>query len=314
MDDYISLKEIYIYNSKLFKNKNFNNFIRNHKIQENDIVTKKHKILGIKKNWIKKNLPSFDLKLIEYKDIKLTHFYEVETTLKKYNFKTFNPIILNMDSSMVKYFIKEGKRTPYFTKKGLIKIEVLSNSIHDNIFNWIYELVNGQLQSQIDNLENIVEMINLKHPPIVKNINGELVLSNHIYDINKEDIIIDFKRINDLKKENNLNRKIEDYKCPLYSQLQYIFNKDIEEVKNNFQIQIKELKQEKVIQHLQQELDKEKSLKDQAITLTQSFIPMSAIREIKRSQSPSLCRQDDINCSLNTKTVSIGKLKPSKIQ
>lgn len=43
-----------------------------------------------------------------------------------------------------------------------------------------------------------------------------MVLLNYIYNIEKEDIIVDFKRIGDFKKEKNLNYIIEDYKCLLY--------------------------------------------------------------------------------------------------
>src|SRR5574344_1911152 len=127
MEDYITLNEIYIYNPKLFKVKNLKSFVKNHKIQENDMVLKGAKILGIKKNWVKKNIPSFNLKLEEfnYND----GFFEVIPTLEQYlpKIKTFNPITLNLDSTTVKYFIKEGERTPYFNKKGYMKIKILYN-------------------------------------------------------------------------------------------------------------------------------------------------------------------------------------------
>lgn len=316
MEDYITLDEIYIYNSKLFKTKNLKSFIKHHKIQENDMVTttsskSNNKILGIKKIWVKKNIPSFNLKLEELKN---DQFFEVISTLEKYipKTKTFNPANLNLDSTMVKYFAQEGKRVPYFTQKGYIKIKILFNDFDDLNYVWLSELINGKLQPHLDNLENILEMLNLKHAPILKNINGDLVLSNHIYNINKNDIIVDFKRVGNLKKEPNLKNVIEDYKCPLYSQLQINFNTELKEAENNFNIKLKELKQEKVIQHLQQELDKEKSLKDQVLSLTQSFIPMSTIGEIKPSPSPYI-NQNNHN-SPTLKTSGFGKLKPSKIQ
>ena len=309
MEDYITLSEIYIYNSKLFKTKNLKSFVRNHKIQENDMVKLKANKIGIKKNWLKKNLPSFNLKLLEISENKEIDFFEVLPTLEKYSCKIFNPITLNLDSTMVQYFIKEGKRTPYFTKKGLVKIMVLFNDIPEHTFNWMYELINGRMQSQIDNLTNVLEMVNLNHIPIVKNINGKMVLPNHTYTIDKDDIVVDFKRIGDLKKEKDLNVSIEDYKCPLFSQFQTNFKKGLDEAEHQFNLKIKELKQEKVIQHLQQELEKEKCLKDQAISLTQSFIPgfNTAIDngDIKPSPSPY---------NPPAKTISGGKLKPSKIQ
>ena len=123
MEDYITLDEIYIHDPKLFKTtKNLKSFVKNHKIQENDMVLKGAKILGIKKNWIKKYIPSFNLKLQEFDQ---GVFFEVLPTLEKYlpKIKTFNPITFNLDSTTVKYFIIEGKRIPYFTKKGYVKIE-----------------------------------------------------------------------------------------------------------------------------------------------------------------------------------------------
>lgn len=278
MEDYITLTELYIYNAKLFKNKNLKSFINHHKIQDDDMVKLKGSKIGIKKHWIKKNIPLFDLKLNDYTKsdqsyTKSDQFYEVSLVMEKYGYKTFNPVHLNMDSSMVKYFNKEGKRTPFFTFKGLIKIMVFFNDISSPIFEWLNELINGRLHNQINNLSNIIEMVNIPHIPVIKNINDEMIFSNHIYNVTTNDIIIDFKRIGDLKKESNLNKAIEDYKCPLYTQLQLQFKKDLEEVENNYNQKLKDLKQEKIISHLQLELEKEKSLKDQAISLTQSFIP-----------------------------------------
>ena len=307
MEDNINLNEIYIHDSKLFKAKNLKSFIKNHKIQEQDMVKLKGNKIGIKRNWIKKNIPSFNLKLEEMSDTESVNYFEVGPTLEKYGCKTFNPISLNLDSTTVKYFIKEDKRTPYFTRKGLIKIMVLFNALQENIFDWMYELNNGCLQSQTNNLLNVSEMVNLNHTPIVKQVGGDAVLSNHIYNVNNQDVIVDFKRIGDLKKEPNLKLVLEDYKCPLYSQLQLNFEKSLHEAEVNFNNRIKELKQEKVIQHLQQELDKEKSLKDQVLSLTQSFMPMSMINgDTKPSPSPYI--------SNNSPAKTLSKLKPSKIQ
>lgn len=311
MEDYITLNEIYVYNPTLFKTKNLKSFIKNYKVHENDIVKLKHNKVGIKKNWIKKNIPSFNLKLEEMSEEESFKYFEVSLTLEKYGCKTFNPINLNLDSTMIKYFLKENQRTAYLTHKGLIKIMILFNALPDNIFNWIRELTSGKLQSNVDNLGNIVEMANLNHIPIVKNVHDNIILSNHIYNINIDDIVIDFKRINDFKKESNLKLVINDYKCPLYSQLRENFQKGLEEAKKNFDNKLQELKQEGIIQHLQQELEKEKSLKDQALTLTQSFIP-SIINE-KNKQSPSPYVESHNSPVLKSST-NFGKLKPSKIQ
>jgi len=299
MEDYVTLQEIYIHDPKLFKTKNLRSFIKLHKIPDNDIVKLKS-TFGIKKSWFKKNLPAYNLKLTELNDIDSIDFFEVQSTLEKYNCKKFNPITLNFDSTMIKYFIVEGKRVPFFTRKGLIKIMVKFNAFQDNLFEWIYELVFGSLQSQINNLENVIETINLDHVPILKNINNNMVLSHHIYNIDQSDIILNFKKIADFKKEKNVNAVIEEYKCPLFTQLQNSYKKGIEEAKKDFNNQIKDLKQEKVIQNLKQELDKERCLKDQVLSLTQSFIP---INEVKHSPSP-------FKSSSNK---PVGFIKPSKI-
>jgi hypothetical protein len=240
------------------------------------MVTKGQKIIGIKTSWVKKNIPWFNLKLEEFVD---SNYFEVISTLEKYTpkVKTFNPISLNLDSTMVKYFSKDGERIPYFTKKGYMKIKVLFNDVEDEAIDWLYKLTDGELKSQIKNLENVREMVNLNHVPILKHVNGKLVFSDHIYNIDKDDIIIDFKRVGDLKKEYDRGdfQDIEGYKCPLYSQMQLNFQKALEDVEKNFENKINELKQEKVIQHLKQELDKEKSLKDQVLSLTQSILPLN---------------------------------------
>jgi hypothetical protein len=272
MESYVTLAEIYIFDAKLFKTKNLKSFIKNHKIQEIDIIKLKNSKLAIKQTWLKKNLPSFNLKLTEINEIQLSSFFEVQSILEKYKCKIFNPVNFNLDSTMVKYFIKDGKRTPYFNKKGLIKIMIHYNDLNENIFNWITELHNGSLQTEINNLNNIIEIVNLKHVPVIKNINGNMVLSE-CYSLSMEDVIVDFKRVDSLKKEPNLNHVIEQYKCPLYTQLQANYQKGLEEAERRFNDRVKELKQEKIIQHLEQELDKEKKLKDQMFSLTQSFVP-----------------------------------------
>ena len=312
MEDYVTLNEIYIHDSKLFKTKNLKSFVKNHKISENDMVMKGSKILGIKKNWIKKNIPSLNLKLEEFDNN--NYFFEVLPVLEKYipKIKNFNPTAFNLDTTTIKYFMKDGVRTPYFTRKGYVKIKIFFNDFDNHGYEWLYELMNGVFQSQISNLDNIKEMVALNHAPIVKVVDGNMMISNHVFDINKDDIVVDFKRVGELKKETNLKQVIEAYKCPLYSQLQTTFVKSLKEVEDSFNAKIKELTHERVIQHLQQELDKEKCLKDQVLSLTQSFIPMSVLNgEIKPSPSMSLCTSPFKSLDKNP---SFGKLKPSKIQ
>lgn len=319
MEDYITLVELYIYHSKLFKTKNLKGFIRTNKIQENDVVKLKAGKIGIKKTWIKKNIPSFNLKLREMKEEEEKDYFEVQSTLEKYGCKTFNPVNFNLDSTMVKFFLKEEnygeiqlKRKPYFTRKGLLKIMVFFNAVPENIFTWMHELSNGCMQSQVDNLNNILEMVNLNHTPIIKNVNGDMAISNHIYNINKEDIVVDFKRVADLKKESNLKMVVEEYRCPIYSQLQTDFNRSLEEAETRYNNKLKELKQEKVIQHLQQELDKEKSLKDQVLSLTQSFIPVRGPSPYSRDEP--LYGEMKPSPSPIKSLGKVGSLKPSKIQ
>ncbi|CCV02350.1 hypothetical protein IIV30_155R [Invertebrate iridescent virus 30] len=270
MEDYITLTELYIFDSKLFKSKNLKSFFKTFKMSDNDMVKLKGNKIGIKSSWVKKKIPSFNLKLEEIPD-NISNFFEVKLVLEKYNCKTFNPTSLYLDSTMVKYFLKEEKRTPFFTQKGLIKIMVFYNDLPENIFKWIFELNNGSLKSEVNNLDNIIEMVNLNHPPIIKN---NILYQSNLYSVEPNDIILDFKRVSDFKKEPTL---IEKYKCPVYTQIQVNFQNSLKEMQSNFDHQLKELKQDKIIQILQQELDKEKSLKNQVLQLTQSFIPMSAM-------------------------------------
>ena len=307
MEDYVTLAEIYIFDAKLFKNKNLKSFIKYQKIQDNDMVKLKSNKVGIKQTWVKTNLPSFELILDEPQQ----NFFDVQTILDKYKCKHFNPVHFNLDSTTVKYFFKDGKRTPYFNKKGLIKTMVHFNNISDDIFDWIHELQDGSLQSQTNNLNNIIEMVNLKHVPVIKSIKGDMVLCDSVYNLSMEDVIIDFKRVGSFKKESDSKSVIDEYKCPLYAQLQMNYRKGLEEAEKDCNSRVKELKQEKIIQHLQQELDKEKSLKDQMFSLTQSFVPCSpsesSFTNPKRFSEPF--GQGFVNPA-----VAVGKLKPSKIQ
>lgn len=299
MEEYITLTELYIFNQKLFK-KNLRSFLKNFKVSENDMVTIKPGKIGIKKTWVKKNIPSFNLKLEDYSPDSSNYYFQVKTILGKYNLKNFNPINLNMDSTMVKYFNFEGCRTPFFTKKGLNKIKVLYNDIPDDIYIWIEELLNGSLKSSLKNLNNVTEMVNLDHIPVFKVIGSDVVQSQ-LYEL--EDLnnmtIVDFKRLGDLKNEKDLSEAIERYKCPGYSFLQNQYIKHLKKVEENFNNSVKELKQEKVIEQLQQQLEKEKCLKDQVLSLTQSFIP-----NFKEDQQKPLPKSSP----------SVGLLKPSKIK
>ena len=325
MEDYITLNELYIFNHKLFK-KNLKSFIKLNKVSDNDILKMKGNKIGIKKGWIKKNLPGFNLKLKEYDEADSNHF-NLKHVLEKYGCKSFNPITLNFTSDCVQYFLVEGERVPHLTQKGLFKIKVLYNDLSDNIFNWIFELNGGKLQSQVNNLKNICEMVKLDHPPIARKEGEQFILEDKVYHINSSDIILDFKRLGDLKAEKNLN--FESYKCPLYSMMKSEFDKRLEEAEKNFNICVQQIKQEKVIQHLQQELDKEKSLKDQVLTLTQSMMPIfggerpTSIHPFETKinghfkPSPSdISESGSKSGSLRPSTAKLGlggKLKPSKI-
>lgn len=277
MEDYISLQEIYVYNSTLFKPKSLKSFLRTQPITEDDYIKKGSKI-EIKAAWVKQHMPAFDQTLQTFTNEK-SKVFEVS--------KNFNPVQLNMDSSCVKYLSKDGKRTPFFTIKGYIKVMALHNTIPDQTLAWISELMYGRLQPHLDSLEDVVEMVSAQHVPIVKVINDEWMLSDTSV-TEYSDVIVDFRKVGQLKKEQDKNiNALEKYKCPIYKQMKTSFDKRVEEIE-----------QKHMIQSLHQELDKEKSLKDQAISLTQSFVPNFD----KRLDSPPCGK-------LNGK----GSLRPSKM-
>jgi hypothetical protein len=331
MEDYVTLNELYIYDSNLFK-KNLKSFIKINKIEDKHTIKLKGNKIGISTTWIKKNLPSFNLKLTENADVKYT---EALTLLEKYGCKVLNPIILNLDSTMVKYFNKNGKRTPYFTQKGVIKIKMFFNDIPEPIFNWIHELTNGSLNQYVDNLENMVEIIALEKIPILSEVDDKMVLNKHLYNLNDKDIIVDFKQIGHLKKElqkEKVIKNIESYKCPVFAQLQLNYKRGLEEAQKNFETKLQEIKQEKMVELLKHELEKEKCLKDQAISLTQSFIPHTFSHAYKSNIPTTLLtpvpQSLDSGTRLNQTTTSplvennqreksfksLNLLKPSKIQ
>lgn len=279
MEDYISLQEIYVYNSTLFKPKSLKSFLRTQPITEDDYIKKGSKI-EIKAAWVKQHMPAFDQTLQTFTNEK-SKVFEVSSIIKN-----FNPIQLNMDSSCVKYLSKDGKRTPFFTIKGYIKVMALHNTIPDQTLAWISELMYGRLQQHLDSLEDVVEMVSAQHVPIVKVINDEWMLSDTSV-TEYSDVIVDFRKVGQLKKEQDKNiNALEKYKCPIYKQMKTSFDKRVEEVQIAFKTQLKEIEQKHVIQSLHQELDKEKSLKDQAISLTQSFVPNFDKRLISPIDSP----------------------------
>jgi len=275
MEDYISLQEIYVYNSTLFKPKSLKSFLKTQPITEDDYIKKGSKI-EIKAAWVKQHIPAFDQTLQTFTNEK-SKVFEVSSIIKN-----FNPIQLNMDSSCVKYLSKDGKRTPFFTIKGYIKVMALP----DQTLAWISELMYGRLQQHLDSLEDVVEMVSAQHVPIVKVINDEWMLSDTSV-TEYSDVVVDFRKVGQLKKEQDKNiNALEKYKCPIYKQMKTSFDKRVEEVQIAFKTQLKEMEQKHVIQSLHQELDKEKSLKDQAISLTQSFVPNFDKRLISPIDSP----------------------------
>jgi hypothetical protein len=129
-------------------------------------------------------------------------------------------------------------------------------------------------------------MVSTPHVPIVKVLNDEWMLSDTSV-TEYSDVIVDFRKVGQLKKEQDKNiNALEKYKCPIYKQMKTSFDKRVEEVQIAFKTQLKEIEQKHVIQSLHQELDKEKSLKDQAISLTQSFVPNFDKRLISPIDSP----------------------------
>lgn len=274
----ITLTELYIYDRSLFKIKNLKSFLKTHKVPEHDVSRLKGNKIGVTSAWVKKNLPQFKLNLLDPTS-STEPVFDVKTILEKYKCKNFNPILLNLDSSTVKYYLVSDERTPFFTKKGLIKIMVLFDQFDDNIYEWVSELWEGDLKTCVTNLSNVKEMVSADHPPIVKKDK-----KGNIYDISLDDTIIDFKHIHDYKMDNDLSK----WKCPLFSQVLNLCQQKIRETETIYENQVKELKQDKMIQVLKQELDKEKSLKDQALSLTQSFVPHRFIASPEHHESPQI--------------------------
>lgn len=320
MEEYITLYELYIHDSSLFKNNNLKGFIKTANIEPCDIIKLKNNKIGIKASWVQQKIPSFNINLLHYDENKhkLKYFksnidgnfdayFDAKKVLEKYGCKTFNPIKFNLNASHIKYFIKDDERKPYFTWKGLFKIKVFYNDLSDEIFEWIFELEYGVFKPQLNQLYNIKEMVTANHIPVIKIVDNKMIQLKHIYDIDINDIIIDFKKIGTFKKEFNKlqNENIESFKCPLYLQIQKNFQSSLKEAEKNFEIKLKELNQEKVIQYYKQELQKEKSLKDQMVLLTQSFIP-----NLNDEIQPFLSEKKSSLHSSSEKVI----LKPSKIK
>jgi hypothetical protein len=307
MEEYITLHEIYIHDSRLFKNKNFKGFIKAYNVESNNMVKLKNNKIGIKSLWIKEKITSFNIRLQSYDENKhSSKFFDTKKILEKYGCKTFNPIKFNLNSSDVKYFSKDDERKPYFTLKGLFKIMIFYNDISNNTFQWMNELEYGKLKDQKDQLCNVIEMVNCKHAPIIRIVNNEMVNLDHYYNINNDDIIVDFKKIHDFKTEFDL-KTIHAFKCPLYTQLQNNFKNGLKEAEKNYETKLKEVKQENVIQYYQQELKKEKSLKDQMVLLTQSLIPHLNDEILQ----PSLSSEKNNGFQSSSEKIF---LKPSKIK
>jgi hypothetical protein len=153
------------------------------------------------------------------------------------------------------------------------------NNYDDSIFAWINELERGQLKEDKHNLHNVKEMLLCKFPPILKNTPKGLGLSDNVFDVSLDDVIVNFRTIGDLHQDmkvstpSGVDQLASKYRCPLYTKLQEEFQVKMKELKIKHENQIKDLKQEKIVHTLEQELDKEKSLKIQALALTQSFVP-----------------------------------------
>ena len=175
-DDFITLNEIFIQQPSLFKTKNLNSFLKKNNVQKSDYV----KNLGLKKQWVQENL-SLNLKLFDFNEQEFPDFKEVKIVLERFGCKKFDPVKFNLNSSHVKYFNYNGLRTPFFTKSGYLKIRMFFNDLPSTIFDWIFELVDGRLKSQKDQILDVISMVNLKHVPIFKNINGEMVFSDNIF-------------------------------------------------------------------------------------------------------------------------------------
>jgi hypothetical protein len=311
--EYVTLEELYVHSPKSFKTKYLKGYIKTFNIPEEDVACFKGGRLGVSLTWLKANLSTFKTQLTRITD-DIDHeqldYFEVQKTLEKYNLKVFNPMNLKMNSTTVKYFLKNGKRTPYFTRKGLVKITIhFDDTPEPLLWDWIFDLMHGDLKHKVGELENVKEMVKRSHPPVVRRVDNKMVLVDHIYDLQADDRVIDFQRVASLKKDLDNARA---YTCPLFDRMRLTFEAAVEQYEQKY----KELVKDKVISHLKQELEKEKSLKDQAVTLTQSFIPKmydgmlpptlqtTTLRSISPIASP---------IALRTTTPTSASLRPSKM-
>lgn len=291
--DFVSLEELYVHAPGDFVTRNIRGFAAVKRIPEEHLTTLKGKRLAVSTCWLKRNMPDFKIDLEDASDgASKDGFFKVQQTLEKYKVKTFNPMKMRLDASDVKYFDLNGARTPYFTTKGLLKIKVMFNDVSDDLWRWFVGVFRGEF-GQVDNLENVKEMVKIKHAPLMRKVDGKTVLVDHVYDIQKDDVVVDFKRLANLKHDMFAGKDVRCYTCPLFDKLRSTFETIVEHREQ----QLRDVRQEKEVHHLRQELEREKSLREQAVALTASFVPRDTVaipscspQPLKASLKPSKIR------------------------
>lgn len=278
--DYVSLEELYVHAPNAFKARNLKGFVVANHLAEEDWKILKGKRLVVSAAWVRDRMPDFKLCLepAPEDNAQDRRFFKVRKVLDDYGVKSFNPMTMRLTSSEIQYFDCDGVRTPYFTVKGLLKVKVSFNDVPNNLWEWFVELFQGDLTSQIDNLENVKEMVKIKHAPLMRKVGDRTVLIDHVYDIRKDDVVADFKRVAALKRDVVVGKDVQGYTCPLFDKLRSAFEASVEHRDQK----MRELKQEKALSHLKQELEREKSLRE----LTTSFAPPRAHLNPSQSSEP----------------------------
>ncbi|ABF82058.1 hypothetical protein MIV028R [Invertebrate iridescent virus 3] len=336
MDQYITLVELYIYDCNLFKSKNLKSFYKVHRVPEGDIVPKRRggQLAGVTKSWVETNLVHFPLWLSEWDETRwgVLNHYPLESWLEK-NVSSkvpVNPVMWNFDSECLVYFFHNGRRTPFLTPKGVVKLQVFYNLMSGKEVEWFYEISNGFLKPHLHQLSNVRELVRLKHAPVVVGAGGPRLVTEGVYSLRDDDFVVDCSQIAAVKRaieRGESHQSLRKYQCPLFVALTDKFQDTVKLVEKKFEVQLNELKAETTIQVLREQLRQEKKLKEQVLSLTQSFIPTIGGRGEefgKPDETPSSASVGDDNFPSSTNHTfearrrpsslsSGGALKPSKI-
>lgn len=257
MQQHVSLAELYVYDSSLFKkSKHLNAFVKLHAVPAEDVVKLNGGKLAVTASWVASNITDFVLSLPRLG----TNLVEAKTALAAYGCKSFNPHVFNLDSTMIVYLDVEKARVPYLTPRGVAKLALYFNKCDAKILDWVVELQSGGLSGFVDRLEAAKCMFG--KPVFARRRGDKFEVCDNIVEMSTQDIVVDRRAISDLREELRLDPKrqdVEKHSCKLFTRLQTLHAE-----------QLRELDFKKTVCKLEMELEKEKSLKDQALSLTQS--------------------------------------------